>query len=498
MSEHQSSYRQIFKATSIFGGVQVFNIIIGIIKSKVAAIYLGAEGVGIVGLFNSTIDMIRCFTGLGINTSAVREISEATNTSNGTSFLNRTIINVTRWYWLTAILGLIVVIALSPMLSQWTFNSYDYTWSYALLSLMIFFMTLTAGQLAVMQGLRQIMYIAKASLYGNLVGLFFLVPLYYYFQLAGIVPFLVISSAIAFIFSMYFRHKIAVEYVDVSYKQSFFEGLRMAKIGFVLTLSTSLAFTIGYLLRLYIKDTGSLSDLGYFTAAFAVSEGYLSIVFTAIVSDFYPRLSAINKDNRAMQSIINQQGEMLILIVSPLLVLMILTSPRILKILYSPEFIAAAQLLQWYMLGMYVKATAVPLAYSMLSKGDMKIYITKDIVIQIVSISISILCYTYFGLAGIGIGYLLGHIFNLIFVGIINYVKYGIVLKLAYFKLFIPQLLIGGVLFIITCVSNSSIVTYSSGIILLILSAIVSLKGLHSRIDLKLVITKLKSKIFKK
>lgn len=412
MSEQQSSYRQIFKATSIFGGVQVFNILIGIIKSKAAAIFLGAEGVGIVGLFTSTIEMVRSFTGLGINTSAVREISEAANSDKGNGFVFRTVVNATRWYWLTAILGLVVVAALSPLLSKWTFENCDYTWSFVALSLMIFFMTLTAGQLAVLQGMRRVSFIAKASFFGSISGLLFLIPLYYYWGNEGIVPYMVISSVISFGFSMYFRRRLLIETVSVSYRQSFFEGLRMAKLGFVLTLSTTFAMTIGYLIRLYIKNEGSLVDVGYFTAAFTIAEGYMGIVFTAIVSDFYPRLSAINKDNNAMQVAINQQNEMLSLIISPLLVLMILAAPFILMIMYSSEFIQVASLLQWYMIGMYMKSATVPIAYTMLSKGDTTTYLVKDFVTQILLVSTSLVGFKLWGLQGLGIAYLSAHTLN--------------------------------------------------------------------------------------
>ena len=40
-SDNQSSYLNIFKATFLFGGVQVYQILISIIKSKVIAILLG-------------------------------------------------------------------------------------------------------------------------------------------------------------------------------------------------------------------------------------------------------------------------------------------------------------------------------------------------------------------------------------------------------------------------------------------------------------------------
>ncbi|MEG2281843.1 MAG: O-antigen translocase, partial [Rikenellaceae bacterium] len=65
MSTNQSdkkAYRDIVKATSVFGGVQVFNILIGIVRSKIIAILLGPEGMGISGLLQSATSLITGLT----------------------------------------------------------------------------------------------------------------------------------------------------------------------------------------------------------------------------------------------------------------------------------------------------------------------------------------------------------------------------------------------------------------------------------------------------
>ena len=77
MSEEQSSYRQIMKATSIFGGVQVYNIIISVIRSKFIAVLLGPTGMGISGLLTSTTGLIGNITNLGLSTSAVKNVAAA-------------------------------------------------------------------------------------------------------------------------------------------------------------------------------------------------------------------------------------------------------------------------------------------------------------------------------------------------------------------------------------------------------------------------------------
>ena len=57
MATEQKNYRSIFKATSLFGGVQVYQILIQIIKSKFVAVLLGPAGVGIMGLYQSGLQL---------------------------------------------------------------------------------------------------------------------------------------------------------------------------------------------------------------------------------------------------------------------------------------------------------------------------------------------------------------------------------------------------------------------------------------------------------
>ena len=64
--EKKNIYRTIVKATGLFGGTQVFTILCSIIKTKLVAIWLGAEGVGIIGLYNNTVEMISSVCRIGV------------------------------------------------------------------------------------------------------------------------------------------------------------------------------------------------------------------------------------------------------------------------------------------------------------------------------------------------------------------------------------------------------------------------------------------------
>ena len=82
LTEGPNSYRHILKATTLFGGVQVFQVLISIIRSKFIAVLLGPEGMGIAGLLTSTTSLISGITNFGLGTSAIRNVAEANGSGN--------------------------------------------------------------------------------------------------------------------------------------------------------------------------------------------------------------------------------------------------------------------------------------------------------------------------------------------------------------------------------------------------------------------------------
>ena len=121
---NQSSYRSIFKATTLFGSVQIFQIIIQLIKSKFIAVLLGPAGVGIIGLYQSGIQLVQNITNMGLASSAVRDVSEAFGLKDFHR-INQVIIIVRRLVWGTGLLGMIALAVFSPLLSKASFGNYD-------------------------------------------------------------------------------------------------------------------------------------------------------------------------------------------------------------------------------------------------------------------------------------------------------------------------------------------------------------------------------------
>ena len=165
MENSNNSYSHILKYTSLFGGVQMLNILIGLVRNKLVAVLLGPAGMGLVALFSSTIKLVVDSTNFGLHISAVRNISMAFD--NGDEKWLRHEIEVFRhWILITALFGLVVCAALSSLLSDWTFSFGDHTLHFVLLSPVVALTTLTVGETAILKATRRLKALAVTSIYG--------------------------------------------------------------------------------------------------------------------------------------------------------------------------------------------------------------------------------------------------------------------------------------------------------------------------------------------
>ncbi len=483
MSQTKTDYRSIFKATSLFGGVQVFTILISIIRSKIVAVLIGTTGVGLVGLFGAGTSLIQSVTQLGLAQSAVRNVSEAFASGNQER-VNRVVTVLRSLVWITGLLGVLCVMIFSPVLSKTSFGNYDFTLSFIFLSVILLFNQLSGGQKVILQGTRKLKYLAHASVWGSLLGLIICVPLYYWLGTDGIVPNLILGAFTAMLLSWYFSRKVPYTPVKLSVKEIFAEGGQMLKMGLAMSVSGILVALSAYILRSFINLQGGIDEVGLFQAGFAIMTTYVGMVFSAMGTDYYPRLSAVNHDNEKCRMIMNQQGEIGILILAPLILMCIVFVPLIVRILYSERFLGANDYIIWAASGMLFKMASWAISFIFIAKGESKLFMINETVVNIYSLVFQILGYWLLGLKGVGIGYALTFLCYFIQVYIISRVKYRFRFTVDFNRIFLIQLFLLVLCVIFTVTLGASWMKYVIGTLLIGASMWYSLSGLEKRMGI--------------
>jgi O-antigen/teichoic acid export membrane protein len=491
--DRKTSYQQIFKATSLFGGVQMVNILISIFKSKAIAIFLGPNGMGIVGLFTSAISLFGGITSMGLATVAVKNVAEA-NGSDDEDRISKVVSVFRKLVWVSGLLGMFSVIIFSPYLSFSTFGNYDYIISFILLSITLLIQQISAGQSVVLQGMRRIKDLAKSVVFGSFGGLLISVPIYSIMGVRGIVYSLVLASITNLIITWYFSNRIKIKKTSISLKESLLEGKSMLKMGMVMSLNSILVAGEVYLLRIIIVRIGGIEDVGFYTSGLAIVTGYTGLVFTAMGTDYYPRLAAVNKDNEKCNQIIIHQAEIATLILTPILILFLLFAPFAVILLYSKSFLPITGYMQWAIVGMLFKALSWAISYQFLAKHDMKMVAINETFAHVSTLIFSTIGYYFWGLDGLGIAFSLSYFLYCLLVFFIAHNRYELSFPREFKKLYFIELT-----FVITCFvlvyfwENKWV--YLPTVILALLCFFYSYKEIDKRLEIRSIIKKIYSRI---
>lgn len=483
MNKELKSYRQIFKATSLFGGVQVFHIIVSIIKSKFIAVILGPSGMGIVGLLNSTTNFISALTSFGLGTSAVKNVAAAVSRKDDKR-IEVVVTVMRRLVWITGFLGMLITAFLSSWLSELTFGNRDYSLAFIWISITLLIRQLSSGQLVVLQGLRKLNYLAKANVIGSFLGLIVSVPLYYKFKTNGIVPVIISSALISMLLSWFYAKRTQVKSCKIDISKTKAEALDMLKMGFILSISSLIGLGSSYILRVYISNIGGINEVGLYTAGFALINTYVGMIFTAMSTDYYPRLSAVSNDNQRTRELINQQAELSVLILAPVLSIFIIFINPVVIIFYSQKFVPVREMLHWAALGIYFKAGTWSVGTILLAKGASNLFFWNELLGQLYIIALNIFGYKFAGLTGLGISFLLGFVIYFFQIFVIARNKYEFSFKKDFYKIFSFQILLGLLCFLVVKFFHEPY-TYIIGAAFILISSIYSFNELEKRVGFK-------------
>jgi O-antigen/teichoic acid export membrane protein len=335
-----------------------------------------------------------------------------------------------------------------------------------------------------LQGMRKLQYLAKANMAGSLLGLIINVPLYYIWGLKGIVPGIIVTALITLTVSWYFSHKVNIETVKVSKSLIFTEGKNMLFMGFMISLSGLITLATSYALRIFISNTGGVDQVGLFNAGFVIINTYVGLVFNAIATDYYPRLSSVAHSNVLCKQTVNQQAEIAILILAPILIIFIVFINWVIIVLYSTKFIAVNEMIIWAALGMFFKAASWCIGFVLLAKGVGKVFFWNELISNSYIFGLNILGYHFLGLKGLGISFVISYLLYLIQVFWLCRIKFEFSFDKAFVHIFLIQFFLVFLSFI-SEISLAKPYPYYIGIGLIIISSWYSFKELDKRLKLK-------------
>ena len=405
-----SSYRQIFKSTSLIGGSSVINVLLGILRTKALAVLIGTEGMGLFSAFNSITAIVSGIAGMGLNSSGVRQIAEAVG-ANDQKRISRIIFTLRRTAFVLGGMGMLGLLLLAIPISKATFGNASYAGSLALLSITILFAAISGGQTALIQGMRRIRDLAALSIWGALLGTACSIPIIFLFREKGIVPFLITVSVLTVFTSWWYARKIKIKKINLPPAAIWVEAKPLLGLGVVFMASGLMTSGVAYLTQVMVIRQMGLHAAGLYQAAFSLASVYVGVILSAMGADYYPRLTAVAGDNAEVNRLVNEQTEVSLLMALPGILGTLTFAPLVINLFYSAQFEPAIDILRWQILGVLGRVISWPLGYVLLAKGCAKTFFSTELVANLFHLALIWLGIKWFGLSGLGMAFFVIYVF---------------------------------------------------------------------------------------
>ncbi len=467
----ENSYTRIFKYTSLFGGVQGLNILIGLVRNKFVAVLLGPVGMGLISIYNTAAVFLQNATNFGIQTTGVREIAVAYKDGDDDT-LRRNIRLLRSWSVVVAAIGFFITIACARFLSLWAFSSADYTWKFMCLAPIVALAALTGGETAILKGTRRLSQLARTSVYSVVAALVLSVPLYMRWGNDGIIPSLLLIAAVQMVLTMAFSYRFYP--LRLTFGKELSAGRSMLAIGAAFVVAGIAGSGAEFIIRAFLSDM-SLSLVGLYNTGYMITVTYAGMIFAAMETDYFPYLSSICHNTRMMNGAVNRQIEVSMVMVAPFLIVLMVALPLLIPLLFSSQFLPVIGMTQVAILAMYSRAVTLPVAYITLAKGDSRSYLLLELVCDVVLVTAVILGYYNWGLEGTGFALALTNILDCLCVCSFCRWRYNLALSTTVLRFILLQAAIGVVALVVVRLTAGPLY-WLCGILLIAVSTALSYK----------------------
>lgn len=418
---HGGMSRLILKAMGIFGGVQVLGILCSIIRTKLVALWIGPVGVGLFGIFNQALEMINMATNLGVRNSSVRDISQAME-HRDQSLIARIVTVVRRWSLWLGMAGALITLAIAPALSRFSFGDYSHVWHFAALAVAVLFMALTNGEYAVLQGLSKLKRLARVTVSGTVGGLLISIPLFYFLRERSVLP-SILAYALCLLVAAFVLKDKQYPVAQVSRREVVNMGEGFIKLGVFMTLGSFVSMLASYAFVSWLNTRGGTQAVGFYQAGYTMVDKYAGLVFAALGMEFYPRLSRVAGSDKRLRVFVSHEINIALMVLAPILMLFVLLRVPLIHLLYRGDFDVIATYISWGAVGTLFRAVSWCMAFVMLAKGHGKIFLVTETVSAVTVLVLNMLCYSQWGVDGLGYAYLLSYI---IYTAVVAVVYFGV------------------------------------------------------------------------
>ena len=404
----------LVKAARLNSATVLVKIVAGFLTTKFIAIFIGVEGMALIGNLRSFFTAIQTFATVGFYNGIVKYIGKY---KNDTLKLSKTISIAYYFGFMATILISIICYYNAEAINRLLFSEeYNFAYVIQIMALAIPFYALNMFCFSIMNGFSKYRILLIINIIGQIMGLSVTLLLIWQNNIDGALISVVISPSLIFLITLIgilnrrnLMDQIKVSNIDFEWIKKLGPFTLMAVVSGISLPLVTIA------IRNYIIGSEGMKDAGYWEAMNRISTYYLMFVNSIMVLYFLPRFAEIDNKKEFRSEVFNFYKTVAPFFGLGLLIIYFL-KPFIVAIFLTDDFQPVQNLFGWQLLGDFIKILSVVIAYQFIAKRMFWHFIITELFLVIITYFTSVYLVDIYGVLGANMAHFASYIMYFIII----------------------------------------------------------------------------------
>ncbi|MEO1033103.1 MAG: O-antigen translocase [Bacteroidota bacterium] len=403
---HYINNEVLVKAASLNSANISVKIIAGILISKFIAVFIGPEGMALIGNLRNLLSTVQSIAIAGLYNGFVKLIGKC---KNNLSELTNTLSTVFYLGFFSSVLLAFICYYNAEFINGLIFLNNNYTYVIETLSIVLPFYALNMFAFSIMNGFSKYRILLVINMTGQILGLLVTLLLIKQENIDGALIAVVITPAL----------NLLITIVGIAFRKNLMSHIRITHINIsvlrnlspymVMALVSSIALPIVYIIiRNYIISEIGIKEAGYWTAVTRVSDYYLMFINSLMALYILPRFAEL-KSRKEFRKEVFSFYKTVLPIFALILGIVYLSRGLLVNLLFTEEFRPIEDLFGYQILGDFIRVMSMVIAYKFLAKKMFTHFIIIEVFLFVIMYVSSVYLIDVFGLKGAVMGHCLSY-----------------------------------------------------------------------------------------
>lgn len=373
---------QILRMFLTAGAGTAASMLIGLLRTKIMAFYLGPSGLGAVSMLQQFQATLMPLATLGGEVPLVQGLTSRPELERSKFLSTSAIVLLGSWLIYT-----FIFVVWGTAIGRFVFSNESQIepWLVQIMVIPIILSAISAFFLAVLTSAGAVRAVQIAQVTGNLMGLVTSIPLVLNWNTDRelfLIVFLASIPIASVVLALWFLRKISdvVSVWSILKFSNFSMGSLASYLSFgSVTIITGFVTTASWLqIRREISQNLGADSLGLFSAVVSLSGIPLALLSTALMSFYLPRFSACQRENQRglLRSVL-----LIVVIVSGLFFAFMELFPElIVETLFSAKFFPMIPLFKWWIAGDALRSISYVFAIPIFARKHLKFIFVSEVI----------------------------------------------------------------------------------------------------------------------